>query len=106
MLEIKLHTQVFQREEAAMSQVICPKCGEKTMDRLVNCPICNEPLVEGQKRNQVRTQRLYFLGLVFLSGLVAATLSSIMGFPKLAVVFASIAIISLVALILKMNATN
>jgi hypothetical protein len=89
-----------------MSQVICPKCGENTLDRLVNCPICNEPLVEGQKRNQVRTQRLYYFGLVFLSGLLAATLNSIMGFPKLAVVFTSIVIISLVALVLKMNATN
>ena len=89
-----------------MSQVICPKCGENTLDRLSNCPICNEPLVEGQKRNQVRTQRLYYLGLVFVSGLVAATLSSIMGFPKLAIVFASIVVIGLVALVLKMNATN
>ena len=89
-----------------MSEVICPKCGEKTLDRLVNCPICNEPLVEGQKRNQVRTQRLYYFGVVFLSGLLAATLSSIVGLPKLAVVFTSIVIISLVALVLKMNATN
>jgi len=89
-----------------MPQVICPKCGENTLDRLVNCPICNEPLVEGQKRNQVRTQRLYYLGLVFLSGLLATTLSSIVGLPKLAVAFALIAIISLVALVLKMNATN
>jgi signal transduction histidine kinase len=29
-----------------MSQVICPKCGENTLDRLSNCPVCNEPLVE------------------------------------------------------------
>jgi len=89
-----------------MSQVICPKCGENTLDRLVNCPICNEPLVQGQKRDQVRTQRLYYLGLIFLSGLVAATLSSIVGLPKLAVAFALIVIMSLVALVLKMNATN
>lgn len=89
-----------------MSQVICPKCGENTLDRLSNCPVCNEPLVEGQRRNQVRTQRLYYLGLVFVSGLVAATLSSLLGFPKLAIAFASIAVIGLVALVLKMNATN
>lgn len=89
-----------------MSQVICPKCGENTLDRLANCPICNEPLAEGQQRNQVRTQRLYYLGLVVLSGLVAVILSSIGGFPKLAVVFSLIAIFSLIALVLKMNATN
>lgn len=89
-----------------MSEVICPKCGENTLDRLSNCPVCNAPLVEGEKRNQVRFQRLYYLGLVFVAGLVAMTLSSIMGFPKLAMVFALVTVIGLVALILKMNATN
>lgn len=89
-----------------MSQVICPKCGENTIDRLSNCPVCNEPLVEGQKRNEVRTKRVYYLGFVFVGGLVAATLSSIMGFPKLTMVFAAIGVLGLVALILKMNATN
>jgi Flp pilus assembly protein TadB len=89
-----------------MSQVICPKCGENTLDRLANCPVCNAPLVEGQKRNQVRNQRIYYFGLVFVSGLVAATLSSIVGFPKLAMTFAVIAVLGLVALVLKMNATN
>ncbi|MDH3808932.1 MAG: YgzB family protein [Desulfuromonadales bacterium] len=89
-----------------MPQVICPKCGENTLDRLSNCPVCNEPLVEGQKRNEVRTKRVYYLGFVFVGGLVAATLSSIMGFPKLTMVFAAIGVLGLVALILKMNATN
>lgn len=89
-----------------MSQVICPKCGENTLDRLSNCPVCNEPLVEGQKRNEVRTKRVYFFGFVFVAGLVAATLSSIMGLPKLTMVFAVIGVLGLVALILKMNATN
>lgn len=89
-----------------MSQVICPKCGENTLDRLVNCPICNEPLIEGQKRNQVRTRRLYYFGLAFVSSLVAATVSSFMGLPKLAMVFAGLVVISLIALLLKMNATN
>lgn len=89
-----------------MSQVTCPKCGEKTIDRLSNCPVCNEPLVEGQRRNEVRTQRLYYLGLVFVAGLIAATVSSIMGFPKMTMIFAAIGVISLIALVLKMNATN
>lgn len=89
-----------------MPEVICPKCGEKTIDRLVNCPVCNEPLVAGERRNQLRTQRLYYLGLVFVSGLIGATISSILGFPKLAIVFAAVTVISLVALVLKMNATN
>jgi Flp pilus assembly protein TadB len=89
-----------------MSQVICPKCGENTLDRLSNCPVCNEPLVEGQKRNEVRTKRVYYLAFVFVAGLVAATLSSIMGFPKLTMIFAVIGVLGLVALILKMNATN
>ena len=89
-----------------MSQVICPKCGENTLDRLSNCPVCNEPLVEGQERNEVRTQRVYYLGLVFVTGLAAATVSSLMGFPKLTIVFAAIGVLGLVALILKMNATN
>ena len=89
-----------------MSQVICPKCGENTLDRLSNCPVCNEPLVEGQRRNEVRTQRVYYLGLVFVAGLAAATVSSLMGFPKLTLVFAIIGVLGLIALILKMNATN
>ena len=89
-----------------MSQVICPKCGENTLDRLSNCPVCNEPLVEGQKRNEVRTKRVYYFGFVFVVGLVAATLSSIMGLPKLTMIFAAIGVLGLVALILKMNATN
>jgi len=41
-----------------------------------------------------------------VAGLVAATLSSIMGFPKLTMIFAAIGVLGLVALILKMNATN
>ena len=89
-----------------MSQVICPKCGENTLDRLSNCPVCNEPLVEGQKRNEVRTKRVYYLGLVFVAGLAAATVSSLMGFPMLTLVFAIIGVLGLGALILKMNATN
>jgi len=89
-----------------MPEVICPKCGEKTIDRLVNCPVCNVPLVAGERRNQLRAQRLYYLGLVFVSGLIGATISSILGFPKLAIVFAAVTVISLVALVLKMNATN
>lgn len=89
-----------------MPEVICPKCGENTIDRLSNCPVCNEPLVEGQKRNEVRTQRVYYFGLVFVAGLAAATVSSLMGHPKLTMVFAAIGVIGLVAFILKMNATN
>ena len=89
-----------------MSQLICPKRGENTLDRLSDCPVCNEPLVEGQKRNEVRTQRVYYLGLVFMAGLAAATVSSLMGFPKLTLFFAVIGVLGLVALILKMNATN
>ena len=89
-----------------MSQIICPKCGENTLDRLSNCPVCNEPLVEGQERNRVRNQRLYYFGLLFVAGLVAATVSSIMGLPKLTLVFAAIGIIGLVTFVLKMNATN
>ncbi len=89
-----------------MSQVICPKCGENTLDRLVNCPICNEPLVEGLKKNETRTRRLYYCGLVFVAGAIATILSSIMGIPKLAMLFAAITLVGLVALVLKMNATN
>jgi Flp pilus assembly protein TadB len=63
-------------------------------------------LVEGQKRNEVRTKRVYFFGFVFVAGLVAATLSSIMGLPKLTMVFAVIGVLGLFAFILKMNATN
>jgi hypothetical protein len=89
-----------------MSQIICPKCGENTLDRLSNCPVCNEPLAEGQKRNEVRTRRAYYFGFVFVGCLIASTLSSIMGFPKLTIVFAAVSVIGLIALILKMNATN
>jgi len=89
-----------------MSQIICPKCGEKTIDRLTNCPVCNEPLAEGKEWYESRRRRLYYTGGLFVGGILLATIFNVIGMQKVAIVFAAIGVISLVALILKMNATN
>jgi len=89
-----------------VSLVYCPECGEETLDRLLNCPLCNEPLVEGLNKHRTKTNRLYFLGMAFVGGLVLATLCNIAGYPMLAIGFAVVGILSMAGLLLKLNATN
>lgn len=89
-----------------MALVLCPECGEETLDRLDTCPVCDKPLAEGLKRTRTRNNRLYFLGLAFVGGLAAATLCNMTGFTSLAIGFAVIGVVCMAALILKLNATN
>lgn len=63
-----------------MTLVLCPECGEETMDQLVSCPLCDEPLAENQKNTKAENTRLFLLGLAFIGGLGAATLCNMMGY--------------------------
>ena len=35
-----------------MALVLCPECGEETLDRLTNCPLCDEPLAEEKQQTK------------------------------------------------------
>lgn len=96
----------LHEKEAIMSLVYCPECGEETLDRLTNCPLCNEPLVESLNKHKTKTKRLYFLGLAFVGGLALATLCNIAGYTTLAITFAVVGILCMAGLLLKLNATN
>lgn len=88
-----------------MALVLCPQCGEETLDQLLNCPLCNYPLAESHKKRALLNGRLHFLGLAFVGGLAAATLCNMMGFTSLALVLTATALLCLAALVLKLNTT-
>ena len=87
-----------------MALVVCPECGEETLDQLVSCPLCNEPLVENQKNPKNMHVRLCFFGLAFLGGLVAATLCNIMGYTNTAIGLAVVGLASMLVLIFNLQA--
>ena len=85
-----------------MALVLCPECGEETLDRLTNCPLCEEPLAEGP-RQASETTMLFVYGTLFLCGLIGATLCNTLGFTRTAVGLSIIGIASIVIMILKLG---
>ena len=85
-----------------MALVLCPECGEETLDRLSNCPLCDKPLVE--ERPQIsEVSKLLIYGILFLCGLTAATVCNSMGYTRMAVGLSVVGIASIVAMILKLG---
>ena len=89
-----------------MALVLCPSCGEESLDRLVNCPACNAPLPEGKARKESREKTLKLLGFTFVGGVIAATLLNIAGWAYLAILCGVTGLLGLVGFLLKLNATN
>jgi hypothetical protein len=89
-----------------MALVLCPECGEETLDQLVSCPLCNEPLAESQKYDRVKNNRLFVLGAAFVGGLVAATLCNMMGHTVLAIGLGIVGVVSIALLLLGLNADS
>ena len=85
-----------------MALVLCPECGEETVDQLVSCPLCNEPLTENQANNKAKDSRLTFLGMSAIGGLTTATLSNMMGFTVGAIVLGTAGVVSLAVLTFNM----
>lgn len=83
-----------------MALVLCPACGEETMDRMVKCPLCNEPLTASQEAEKTQNGRLFFFGLAFIGGLGAATLCNMFGYTALAMGLGMVGLISMVILTL------
>ena len=84
-----------------MALVLCPECGEETLDRLTNCPLCDKPLAEEQQTSE--TTRLLIYAVLFLLGLTVATLCNTMGYTRTAISLAIVGIIGMVAMILKVG---
>jgi len=84
-----------------MALVLCPECGEETLDRLTNCPLCDKPLAEKPQTSE--TTRLLIYAILFLLGLTAATLCNTMGYTRTAIILAIVGIIGMVAMILKVG---
>ncbi|MEN8730850.1 MAG: hypothetical protein AB1Z51_13790 [Desulfuromonadales bacterium] len=85
-----------------MALVLCPECGEETLDRLTNCPLCEEPLAE--EKQQIRdTTKLFIYGALFLGGLTGATLCNSLGYTRTAISLAILGVLSMVVMILKLG---
>lgn len=87
-----------------MAMVLCPECGEETMDQLVSCPRCDESLSKKQESSSAKNARLTFFGLAFSCGLIAATLCNMMGYTGWAMGFGTAGVVSMVALIFNLQA--
>jgi len=85
-----------------MALVLCPECGEETLDRLTNCPLCDKPLAEERPQKNEATRLLVYGGL-FLCGLTAATLCNTMGYTRTAISLGLVGIIGMLALILRLG---
>jgi len=85
-----------------MALVLCPECGEETLDRLTNCPLCDKPLAEERQQTSEAT-RLLIYAVLFLLGLTAATLCNTMGYTRTAISLGLVGIIGMVAMILKVG---
>ena len=84
-----------------MALVLCPECGEETLDRLTNCPLCDKPLAEELPQKNEATRLLIYGGL-FLCGLTAGTISNTMGYPRTAICLGLFGIAGMLALIMKL----
>ena len=85
-----------------MALVLCPECGEETLDRLTNCPLCDEPLAI--KRPQTdETTKLFVYGALFLCGLTGATLCNTLGYTRAAISLSILGILSILVMILKLG---
>ena len=85
-----------------MALVFCPECGEETLDRLTNCPLCDEPLTEGRQPTS-ETTKLFIYGGLFLCGLTGATLCNTQGYTRTAISLSLLGILSIVVMILKLG---
>jgi hypothetical protein len=85
-----------------MALVLCPECGEETVDQLINCPLCDEPLTESQKVEKSKNARLFFFGLAFIGGLGAATLCNMLGYTGWAMGLGMVGLASMAILILNL----
>ena len=85
-----------------MALVLCPECGEETLDRLTNCPLCDEPLAMGQ-RQLSEASKLFVFGALSLCGLTGATLCNSLGYTRMAIALSMIGIVSIVVMIVKLG---
>lgn len=89
-----------------MALAFCQECGEETLDQLVSCPYCDEPLATSKKNDKANSARLFFFGMAFIGGLGAATLCNMMGYTGWAMGLGMMGIISMVVLILNLQAVR
>jgi len=87
-----------------MALVLCPECGEETLDQLVNCPICANPLDSSKSSTNAKTARLLLFGLIFAGGVLTATLCNMMGLTRLAIGLGVVGLVGLGLFLLKLNA--
>lgn len=89
-----------------MALVLCPECGEETLEQLVNCPLCHEQLIDEEKKDRETHRRLVLFGLAFVGGLTSATLANVMGYATLALGLGAAGLAGMAALVVKLNATG
>jgi hypothetical protein len=89
-----------------MALVLCPECGEETLDQLVSCPLCNVPLAANQQNDRTKNNRLFLFGAAFVGGLVAATVCNMMGHTVMAIGLGIVGVVSIALLLLGLNADS
>lgn len=85
-----------------MALILCPECGEETLDQLVSCPRCDVPLAAGKQSDKTKNARMFLFGLAFIGGLGAATLCNMLGYTGWAMGLGMVGIASMAILILNL----
>lgn len=85
-----------------MAMVLCPECGEKALDQLSSCPICDQPLTE--EKTSDAGKYFFRYGAFALGGLALATACNMLGFTRTALGIGVIALGSMVVLFFKLLA--
>jgi uncharacterized protein YbaR (Trm112 family) len=87
-----------------MALVLCPECGEETLDQMVSCPVCDKPLAAEQHRDRAKTARLGFFGAVFLGGVLSATFCNMAGYTGFSMGLAIAGIAGLILFLINLTA--
>jgi len=87
-----------------MALVLCPECGEETLDQLVNCPICANPLDSVQNSTGRKNDLSLLFGAVFVGGILSATICNMMGFTRWSIGLGVVGIAGLALFVLRLNA--
>lgn len=88
-----------------MAMTLCPACGEETLDQLVSCPLCEEPLTKEHKK-EISNNQLLVYGISVLAAMTLATAGNAFGFTRFAFAMGIISVICLVVFLYKLASSK
>jgi uncharacterized protein (DUF983 family) len=87
-----------------MALVLCPECGEETLDQMVSCPVCDKPLAAEQNQDRAKNVRLMFFGAVFVGGVLSATFCNMIGYTGFSMGLGIVGIAGIILFLINLNA--